>query len=56
MVTEIRPSEDELQKMYLESLSRMEKDALEIAKSHLGMTYQTDKSNGYLKWKKDNNY
>jgi hypothetical protein len=56
MDTEPSPSEDELQKMYLESLSSMEKDALEIAKSHLGMTYQTDKSNGYLKWKKENNY
>lgn len=39
-------------KEYLESLSEKEKKAYEIAKSHLGMSFQIEKSNGYLKYKK----
>ncbi len=37
---------------YLQSLSEKELKAYEIAKSHLGMTYQYDKTIGYLAWKK----
>ena len=33
-------------------LSEKEKKAYEIAKSHLGMSFQIEKSNGYLKYKK----
>jgi len=39
---------------YLESLSEKEKKAYEIAKSHLGMSFQIEKANGFIKWKKDN--
>ena len=35
---------------YLESLSEKEKQAYEIAKSHLGMSFQLEKSNGYLNY------
>ncbi len=38
---------------YLESLSEKEKKAYEIAKSHLGMSFQIEKANGFIKWKKE---
>ena len=37
---------------YLRSLSEKELKAYHIAKDHLGMTYQYEKSIGYLAWKK----
>ena len=37
---------------YLQSLSEKEIKAYHIAKDHLGMTYQYEKSIGYLAWKK----
>lgn len=37
---------------YLASLSEKELKAYNIAKSHLGMTYQYEKTIGYLEWKK----
>jgi hypothetical protein len=39
-----------LAKQYLESLSEKERKSYEIAKEHLGMSFQLDKSVGYLKW------
>jgi hypothetical protein len=48
-----RVSEVELLKSYLESLSEKERKAYEIAKDHLGMSFQLEKSSGYNKWKKD---
>ena len=44
--------EQELIEKYIESFSEKEKKAYEIAKEHLGMSFQIEKSNGYLKWKK----
>jgi len=41
-----------LQLQYLESLSEKEKKAYEIAKEHLGMSFQLEKSVGYLRWLK----
>lgn len=38
---------------YLISLTEKEKKAYEIAKSHLGMSFQIEKSVGFLKWKKE---
>jgi hypothetical protein len=46
------PSNEQLEKLYIESLSEKEKKAYEIAKHHLGMSFQLDKSVGFLKWKK----
>lgn len=37
---------------YLETLSEKERKSYEIAKEHLGMSFQLDKSVGYLKWLK----
>lgn len=41
---------DEVQ--YLDSLDIKEKQAYEIAKSHLGSTFHLMKSNGFIEWKK----
>lgn len=40
---------------YLISLTEKEKKAYEIAKSHLGMSFQIEKSVGFIKWKKIDN-
>jgi hypothetical protein len=39
-----------LGEQYIESLSEKERKAYTIAKEHLGMSFQLDKSVGYLKW------
>ena len=44
---------EELIEEYLMTLSEKEKKAYEIAKEHLGMSFQIEKSNGFIKWKKD---
>ena len=44
---------EELIEEYLMTLSEQEKKAYEIAKEHLGMSFQIEKSNGFIKWKKD---
>ena len=38
---------------YLNSLSEMEKKTLEIAKSHLGTSFNLKKSIGFIKWKQE---
>jgi hypothetical protein len=42
-----------LQEQYLITLSEKEKKSYLIAKEHLGMSFQLDKSVGYLKWLKN---
>lgn len=37
---------------YLASLSPKELQGYHIAKSHLSMTYQYEKTNGFIEWKK----
>jgi hypothetical protein len=37
---------------YLSSLSPKDLKGYNIAKSHLGMTYQYEKTNGFIEWKK----
>jgi hypothetical protein len=44
---------EQLEKLYLETLSEKEKKSYDIAKEHLGMSFQLDKSVGFLKWKKN---
>ena len=39
---------------YIQSLTEKEHKAYLIAKSHLGSSFQLEKSNGFLKWKSDN--
>ena len=38
--------------VYLSTLSPKELKGYNIAKSHLGMTYQYEKTNGLIEWKK----
>jgi hypothetical protein len=38
---------------YLETLTEKEKKAYHIAKSHLGSSFQLEKSNTFLKWKRE---
>jgi hypothetical protein len=45
-------AEKELQKKYLKSLTPKEYKGYEIAKSHLGLSFQLEKSVGYIEWKK----
>ena len=47
-------NEDKLQQAYLDSLTEKERKGYEIAKSHLGMSFDLEKSIGYLEWKKQN--
>lgn len=39
---------------FIGSLSPMEKRAHDIAKSHLGTTFNIEKANAFLRWKKEN--
>ena len=45
-------SEEQLMQAYLDSLAEKEKKGYEIAKSHLGLSFQLEKSLGYLQYKK----
>ena len=42
---------EEMQKEYVKSFSEKEKKAYEIAKSHLGMSFDLEKSIGFREWK-----
>jgi len=42
---------EELCNQYLQTLTEKEYKAYLIAKSHLGTSFQLEKSNGFLKWK-----
>ena len=51
-VLTLHPSGEQINlKSFLEQLSIKERRAYEIAKNHLGMSFQLEKSVGYLKWK-----
>ena len=47
-------NEEKLQQAYLDSLTEKERKGYEIAKSHLRMSFDLEKSIGYLEWKKQN--
>ena len=42
---------EELLQKYIESFTEKERMAYLIAKEHLTMSFNLEKSNGYLKWK-----
>jgi hypothetical protein len=44
---------EELMSQYLETLSEKESKAYHIAKSHLGSSFQLEKSNTFLQWKRE---
>jgi hypothetical protein len=46
-------STEQLHADYLSSLNDRELKAYYIAKDHLGMSFTMDRSNGFRKWKKD---
>ena len=45
-------SDRTIQQKYLDSLSVKEKQAYEIAKDHLGMSFDLEKSIGFIQFKK----
>jgi len=47
-----KQTEQQIMKAYLDSLSEKEKKGYEIARSHLGMSFQLEKSLGYVQYKK----
>ena len=46
-------NEADVLEKYIESLSKKERKGYEIAKSHLGMSFQLDKSVGFIEYKKN---
>lgn len=50
----IKMNSPELLQQYLETLSPIEIRAMEIAKQHLGSSFNIFKSNGYVEWVKTN--
>jgi hypothetical protein len=52
--TQEKETEGELIKKYLDSLTPKQYKAYEIAKDHLTMSFQIEKSNGFLTWVKKN--
>jgi hypothetical protein len=44
--------QETLSEQYLKTLSEKERQAYEIAKDHLGSSFELEKSVGYLKWLK----
>ena len=42
-----------LVEQYLQEMGPLEKQAYEIAKSHLGTSFNIIKSNGFIQWKKN---
>jgi hypothetical protein len=48
----MKASTEKLVSDYLKTLNEKEKKGYEIAKSHLGMSFQMEKSNGFIEWKK----
>jgi hypothetical protein len=50
METELNVELRELITRYIKTLSEKERKAYEIARSHLGMSFQIEKSNGFIKW------
>lgn len=49
------PTIQQLVEQYLNQLNEKERHAYEIAKSHLGTSFQLEKSVGFLQWKKKQN-
>ena len=47
-------TEEQMQQAYLDTLTEKERKGYEIAKSHLGMSFDLKKSIGYLEWKTKN--
>ena len=46
----VSQNKNSFEKKYIETLSQKEMKSYEIAKDHLGMSFQLDRSVGYLAW------
>ncbi len=51
-----QPPIEELLQKYIDSFNEKERMAYLIAKEHLTMSFNLEKSNGFLKWKSKNGY
>ncbi len=51
-----KQSTEELLQKYIDSFTEKERMAYLIAKEHLTMSFNLEKSNGFLKWKAKNEY
>lgn len=51
-----QPPVEELLQKYVDSFTEKERMAYLIAKEHLTMSFNLEKSNGYIKWKSKNGY
>lgn len=45
------PSLQELLQIYIDNLNKYEKKAIEIAKNHLGSSFDLKRSIGFIRWK-----
>ena len=52
--SKIKPEYNKLINEYLQSLSAQETQTLEIAKDHLGSSFNITKSIGFIKWNEKN--
>tara|TARA_B100000242_G_C43026852_1_gene478152 strand:- start:1317 stop:1493 length:177 start_codon:yes stop_codon:yes gene_type:complete len=52
MESSSQTNNEELEKKYIESFTKNELKAYEIAKSHLEMSFDLNKSIGFQEWKK----
>jgi hypothetical protein len=43
---------EQLVEQYLQEMNNLEKQAYDIARSHLGTSFNILKSNGFIQWKK----
>jgi len=50
----INPQQMKLENEYIKTFSKKENKAYDIAKSHLGMSFDMDKSIGFTEWKQKN--
>lgn len=48
-----KENEKDIMKKYVETLSEKELQSYQIASSHLGTSFQLEKSRGYLEWKQE---
>ncbi len=45
-------TQEQLVEQYLQEMNNLEKQAYDIARSHLGTSFNILKSNGFIQWKK----
>ena len=49
-----KKTNSELVEIYMDQLEPIQRKALDIAKNHLGTSFNISKSNGFVEWKKKN--